>query len=90
MAKLEPAPRVAARARQAMDAYADADLTNCLSRLGSLAELIVSMQPAHGPSSIAFEVLQNITQRSASREEAPSVEEVLLALFLIKELLDRH
>lgn len=89
LARLPHAPRVAIRARQAMDAYIVGDFRKCLHRLASLAELISGMQPLQGNNAIVVEVLKGLDARYLNREDDPSTDEVLLALFLTKELLDR-
>ncbi len=75
------AARVAARARQALAAYARGDLTHCLRLLTRLARL-PTLGRAGQPAVLCLEAL-------AGREgEQASPEEVLLALFVVRQITD--
>ena len=79
------AVRVAARARQAMAAYVRGDLTVCLRRLADLCRLLDRRQ---APRPSAVPCLEALLARAERTGEATAPEEVLLAVFLIRQMAE--
>ncbi|MBV9849253.1 MAG: MFS transporter [Armatimonadetes bacterium] len=79
------AARVAARARQAMASYARGDLSACLHRLTQLMRMLGGGDAARQPAVACLEALQARGERTG---EPPTPEEVLLAVFLVRQMAE--
>ena len=80
------AARVAARARQATAAYARGDLTACLRLLTRLGHLLAERADATRQSAVSC--LDALQARGERTGEAATPEEVLLAVFLIRQMAE--
>ena len=77
---LPNAARMAARARQALEAYAAGHLSECLSRLRNLTDLI-EVSERNEP---VRRVLRWLDNRREGKDSEVETEEVLLAVFLVR------